>query len=189
MKELSIEEKANAYDKVLERVISFYQRCKECGADGTVVFLESTFPELAESKDERIRKWLVGYFNQYKLDGVTTFANGIEIDDIQDWLEKQSESDETKAKIFLISKGYPIDANGIFPTYEEMYNIIIEGLEHQGYRHEKQGEKKPAWTDNDRIMASTLMRDVDQIYYINEEGRNKRLEWLKSLEDRFNKEK
>ena len=53
---------------------------------------------------------------------------------------------------------------------------------------EKQA-KKTVWTDNDRIMASTLMRDVDQITYINEEGKNKRLEWLNSLEDRFNKEK
>jgi len=52
-------------------------------------------------------------------------------------LEKQGESDETKAKMFLINKGYPIDANGTFPTYEEMYNIIKEGLE-------KQGEHKPA---------------------------------------------
>ena len=30
------------------------------------------------------------------------------------------------------NKGYPIDANGTFPTYEEMYNIIREGLEKQG---------------------------------------------------------
>ena len=54
---------------------------------------------------------------------------------------------------------------------------------------EKQSENKPVWTDNDRTMAFTLMRDVDQITYISEEGKNKRLEWLNSLEDRFNKEK
>lgn len=47
------------------------------------------------------------------------------------WLEKQGESDETKAKMFLINKGYPIDANGTFPTYEELYDIIREGLENQ----------------------------------------------------------
>ena len=47
------------------------------------------------------------------------------------WLEKHGESDETRAKMFLINKGYPIDTNGIFPTYEEMYNIIREGLEKQ----------------------------------------------------------
>ena len=42
---------------------------------------------------------------------------------------KQGESDETKAKMFLINKGYPIDTNGRVPTYEEMYNIIKEAIE------------------------------------------------------------
>ena len=49
---------------------------------------------------------------------------------------------------------------------------------------EKQ-QKKAVYTDNDRIMVSTLIRDVDQITYINEEGKNKRLEWLNSLKQRF----
>ena len=49
---------------------------------------------------------------------------------------------------------------------------------------EKQ-QKKTVYTDNDRIMVSTLIRDVDQITYINEEGKNKRLEWLNSLKQRF----
>ena len=49
---------------------------------------------------------------------------------------------------------------------------------------EKQ-QKKAVYTDNDRIMVSSLIRDVDQITYINEEGKNKRLEWLNSLKQRF----
>ena len=49
---------------------------------------------------------------------------------------------------------------------------------------EKQ-QKKTVYTDNDRIMVSSLIRDVDQITYINEEGKNKRLEWLNSLKQRF----
>ena len=51
------------------------------------------------------------------------------------WLENQCEFDETKAKMFLINKGYPIDANGMFPTYEEMYNIIKDRLEKQEEEH------------------------------------------------------
>ena len=51
---------------------------------------------------------------------------------------------------------------------------------------EKQDKQKPIWTDNDRIMAFTLLRDIDQITYISNEGKNERLEWLNSLEDRFN---
>ena len=51
---------------------------------------------------------------------------------------------------------------------------------------EKQGEKKSMWTDNDRTMAFTLLRDVDQMTYISDEGKNERLQWLNSLEDKFN---
>lgn len=50
---------------------------------------------------------------------------------------------------------------------------------------EKQGKKQSIWTDRDRTMAFTLLRDVDQMTYISEEGKNERLQWLNSLEDKF----
>lgn len=53
---------------------------------------------------------------------------------------------------------------------------------------ENQGKKQSMWTDNDRVMAFTLMRDVDQMTYISNEGKNERIEWLNSLEDKFNNE-
>lgn len=53
---------------------------------------------------------------------------------------------------------------------------------------EKQGEKQSIWTDNDRVMAFTLLRDVGQMTYISDEGKNERLQWLNSLEDKFNNE-
>ena len=90
--------------------------------------LETLVPELAESEDEKIRKALLEYFGE---ECDTATINGIYCYKIYDWLEKQGESDETKAKMFLMNKGYPIDTNGIFPTYEEMYNIIRDGLENQ----------------------------------------------------------
>lgn len=49
---------------------------------------------------------------------------------------------------------------------------------------EKQG-KEPVWTDNDRTMTFTLLRDVEQMTYISNEGKNERLEWLNTLEDKF----
>ena len=94
--------------------------------------LENIFPELKEkeSENERIRKWLI---NEIKIKHHNLDEENIEfVDKAITWLENQGESDETKAKLFLINKGYPIDANGIFPTYEEMYNIIRDGLEEQG---------------------------------------------------------
>lgn len=84
-----------------------------------------------DDKDEEIRKALINVFATHK-DYEMFF--GVSVKNIHAWLEKQGkkESDETKAKTFLIDKGYPIDANGIVPTYEEMYDIIREGLEKQG---------------------------------------------------------
>lgn len=53
MKELSIEEKAKAYDKVIERAKKLHD---ETGFDYVKITLETILPELAESEDERIRK-------------------------------------------------------------------------------------------------------------------------------------
>jgi len=83
-------------------------------------------------------------------------------------LEKQGESDETKAKRYLINKGYPVDANGIFPTYEETYNIIKDGIEKQGERKDaaKYGykfavEKACEWIRQQKEMLEDSFSDVN----------------------------
>ena len=90
---------------------------------------EKYFPELKESEEERIRKALITFFKHFPYGDIV--SAGTNVKEAITWLEKQSESDEIRAKMFLINKGYPIDTNGIFPTYKEMYNIIREGLEKQ----------------------------------------------------------
>lgn len=89
-----------------------------------------------KSEDEKIRKELADFIY------ITTFP----VKDLKKkerfltWLEKQGEMDEDLiAKKFLINKGYPIDANGTFPTYEELYNIIREGFENQGEQNPYSG--------------------------------------------------
>jgi len=60
MKEFTIEEKAQRYDEALERArIACKDEDKHLKAT-----LESIFPELAESEDERIRKELIDYINR-----------------------------------------------------------------------------------------------------------------------------
>ena len=49
------------------------------------------FADLYESEDEKIRKWLIGYFHQYKEDGMEKYANGLKVESIIAWLEKQGE--------------------------------------------------------------------------------------------------
>lgn len=172
-----------------------YEQAKklyESANDDQKYILESLFPELAESEDEKIRKailtglidcrdapdlgwsdfggifiddciaWLEklgneGY-NPYKatVESISTMvkkyaSSGSDLKDFYDnvkvkckdaveydktFHEEQGEVDEDLiAKKFLINKGYPIGANGTFPTYEELYNIIREGLENQYKQH------------------------------------------------------
>ena len=51
--------------------------------------LERIFPELAESEDERIRKWLKHIIGEWSYDDL--FAKGFRKEDIIAWLEKQGE--------------------------------------------------------------------------------------------------
>ena len=67
-------------------------------------------------------------------------------------------------------------------------HIIDEGKAEMDYCFTKMmnGEKvTPAWSEKDRTMAFTLMRDVDQMSYISKEGKNERIGWLNSLDEKF----
>ena len=50
---------------------------------------------------------------------------------------------------------------------------------------EKQGEKKPHWTRKDSSMQLMLMRDIEQVSFLSEEGKTERIMWVNSLDDRF----
>ena len=46
----------------------------------------------SNDEDEKIRKWLIGYFQQYRIDGMeVVYANSLKVDNILAWLEKQRE--------------------------------------------------------------------------------------------------
>ena len=159
--------------------------------------MEHVFPELKESEDERIRKSLIDFFDSANQVGENPmYEYGIQTDKIikylekqvspnmvadaylrgcndteKKWLEKEGESDETKAKIFLINKGYPIDTNGIFPTYDEMYNIIREGLETQG-EHKSIDKVEPKFHEGEWVVFNNKHQSIYQVekiengYYI-----------------------
>lgn len=66
---------------------------------------------------------------------------------------------------------------------EEEAKEMIAWLEKQKLSNiESNGED---WSEDDRTMAFTLMRDVDQMSYISKEGKNERIGWLNSLDEKF----
>lgn len=90
MEKFTIEQKAKLYDEAVEKL----QKALTPTEDGCKIYgltrccIENIFPELKESEDERIRKWLICGMNALKEQKNETFAT-IPIDDAIAWLEKQ----------------------------------------------------------------------------------------------------
>ena len=93
MKELSIEEKAKRYDKALKRAKNTIEVNQTI--PNIVECVESLFPELAESEDEKIRKALINQFSDYKRRG-ENHGFGYSNDKILDWLERQGKQRSIK---------------------------------------------------------------------------------------------
>ena len=86
MKELSIEQKARAYDEALERARKIHKYSSDLAE---IKRMEYIFSELHESDDEKIRKALIKYFSIGANSNATTY--NIEDKKILAWLEKQGQ--------------------------------------------------------------------------------------------------
>lgn len=151
MKELSMEQKAEAYDKAIEGI----QEILSSGEDSIKMSrlrlrLQGIFPELKESEGERIRKGIIR-----NLEYLANRAEGFVKDDLKEkiaWLENQAEQksiwhneDEEPKRgsliLLIMQSGTPIVAKIIEPKHTfnhgERWAYIDDLLE-------KQGEHKPA---------------------------------------------
>ena len=104
MKELSINEKAKAYDESIERAKKIY-------GNGIT---EEIFPELKESQDEKIRKNCIHFLELQKQHHAATF----EIEECIDWLEKKGKqlADKNKPK-------FEVGDWVVFITSESVYQV------------------------------------------------------------------
>ena len=89
MKELSIEEKAKAYDEALE-IARKINSGEGVATPSDWTICETIFPELKESEDEKIRKWLI---TQLELKSDVNNPHDLELMILKSiaWLEKQGE--------------------------------------------------------------------------------------------------
>ena len=60
---MTIEQKAKAYDEAINQAKKELQMCGSMDYDAARQIFRF-FPELKESEDERIRKWLIAYFEK-----------------------------------------------------------------------------------------------------------------------------
>ena len=149
------------YKEALERV----ENIKTGKCETTFMFTEGlfeyVFPELKESEDERIRKHLLYHFrNKTKKEW-----NGIPINDILAWLEKQGETF----------------------TKKDIDDTYLKGVCDAKHELENQGEQKPAaWSDEDEKFFKTALWHIS--YSISNSKSTDihcdTTDWLKSLKDR-----
>lgn len=112
-------EKAKAYDEAVERAKSAIKKCGD--NKGRIAMIESIFPELAESEDEKIRKALIEFVD----------INTLSVDERHDrwiaWLEKQCY------------------------TKKDVDDAYLKGISDVKNELEKKGEQKPANTPKFKI--------------------------------------
>ena len=123
------EQKAKAYDEALERAKEYnFDGAKQVVKD----FVTYIFPELKESKDEKIRKILIDYMRS------VIDINGIKGEEIIAWLEKQESVEEIveRCKISWYNEGKiqgQIEGLSDDEKYQQGWHDAIE----------KQREQKP----------------------------------------------
>lgn len=144
MKELSIEEKAKAYDNALEIAKGLYAKDAPDS-----LHLERMFPQLKESEDERIRKSLIDMLKNDEKHYLKEIA----------WLEKQGEQkQETSYLKFdfddILALQCCMETAEKVTEDKELYKKLqnLHSRLHDAYWLEKQGEQKqdPCEHCNDR---------------------------------------
>ena len=194
MKGLSEKAKAEAYDKIVDMAKKELNACgsKDCDAARQIFRL---FPELAESKDEKIRKDIISYLALYK------DAIGEEYGSWIAWLEKQSNKPQgkttldTKFRVKYAGSEYNVlnvkDIDGVtFYGIEDKPNHIYYVLPNNC---EIVSGQNIAWSEDDNKIIEEIINDIDCArayarainYHTSKESYEYRENWLKSLKNRY----
>ena len=93
MKELTIEQKAKAYDEALERMKAWvrgeHPECFTEAQKAAEFIFPELKPELKESEDERMWKLIKKYVH-YNISDIALNADHITREQLESWLEKQA---------------------------------------------------------------------------------------------------
>ena len=153
------EEKARAYDEALKDMRVIYPNLK---GDAKLA-VEHAFPQLAESEDERIRKWIIDELKicrgGHTLDGNKVFAD--KDSEAIAWLEKQKEKEKYDRMMPVydnldsfesaLAKAWKAYNDSGARTVDGCEDDYVECAHAKGFREgylfgfEKQKEQKPEW--------------------------------------------
>ena len=192
---MTIEEKANAYDKAIGKAAALYKASEPMS--GCNVILETLFPELKESEDEKVRKELIKHLKElsdWKEDEVIPVKNPSYYRQWISWLEKQAERKTPQWMIdFLDDYRRKI---GCSLDHDEARDVdgkilcIMQWLENQGAQKPEEnkgniGGISANWSEEDEKILGDIIEDVMTLHSGKTLGviRNK-INWLKSLKGR-----
>ena len=195
MKELSIEEKAKAYDNIIEKANKMH--CENCEA--CQICIEELIPELKESEDERIRKDIIvlvkDWWDRVNKDNISTKEQMIA------WLEDQGAHYNFRKKI-QVGDQVTRNRDGVLVNLSQLKRVAkpadVGESEKQGEQilansaKTCKDEQKPVeWSEEDKTMLCYMEGHLE--YLKNDKGYSssedqimlkRQLDWLKSLKDR-----
>ena len=205
-KELTIEEKAKAYDKVLD-VVNNLQEVNPSD-EGIQNWVNENFPELKESENEMIRKVLIELVKCNEKSGYK-LLNNVPTSSILAWLEKQGEQKQTViiprfriGDVITSTKNsalkYKIKAVGVLNELGE-YDYVVEDVtdtDYKGRIHKMSiskvdewgvvVEQKPICSEEDENILNAITYTVKNSGYNNCIGVSNEMmiTFIKSLKDR-----
>ena len=147
--------------------------------------LETLHPELTESEDEKIRKWII---NEIKIKHHNLDEDNVDfVDKAIAWLENIPYTiDHEKREGFHLGYKAALEKQGESYTKKDVDDAYVEGMAFAKNELEKQGEQKPAWSEEDENTIKVLMNIIkkseiiDSIIYT-DSLKEKLYDWLKSL--------
>ena len=188
MKELSIEQKAKAYDEAIERAREWAKQPTVWNSED---ICQKIFPELKESEDESIRKDIYIYLDW--LDGRKDCAprGKYTIKDMIAWLEKQSEQKPTRSEedklrakqaIMYLSKKLSFESEKDDYNFREGQINWLKSLKDR-VGCEANCTTTKEWSEEDSAMINKLLAVVDLYYNRSGDDLDKQscISWLKSL--------
>ena len=136
-------EKAKAYDELFAKAKQIYNKENDVLIMHTI---EDLFPELAESEDEKIRKWII---NEIKIKHHNLDEDNVDfVDKAIAWLENIPYTiDHEKREGFHLGYKAALEKQGESYTKKDVDDAYVEGMAFAKNELEKQGEQKETLCD------------------------------------------
>lgn len=151
MEELTIEQKAKAYDEAIEVARKYWNSPRTCI---DIDVLPELFPEIKEIDDEEIRKGLIAIITDF--DSLYLQENySLSREEAIAWLEEQGEHANFRNKIQI---GDKVTRN------EDGVLVNLSQLKRVAKKDEKQGEQKPAeWSEDDENLLKLSLENLTEL--------------------------